>query len=77
MLRLGVIEQTNESRAGLGAAIGPGEVAIEPLALFTPELPGSYELVIDMVAELVTWFGCGLTLAVTVEPDHRDRAIDG
>ena len=65
--RQGVIENICESRAGLGAAIGPGEVAIEPLALATPVIPGNYELVIDMVAELVTWFGCGITLVVTVE----------
>ena len=65
--RKGVSEQTHESRAGLSAAICPGETAIEPMALVAPELAGQYELVIDMVAEAVKWFDCGVTLAVTVE----------
>jgi hypothetical protein len=46
----------------------PGERAVAMLAVQVPETPGEYVLEVDVVHELVRWFGCAERLAVVVEP---------
>ncbi len=46
----------------------PGERAVAMLAVQVPEAPGEYVLEVDVVHELVRWFGCAARLAVVVEP---------
>ena len=53
-------------RTPLGAPLGPGESAVIPVAASGPEEPGLHEIEIDLVHELVRWFGCGVRARVRV-----------
>ncbi len=48
--------------------VRPGERAVAMLAVEVPEEPGEYVLEVDVVHELVRWFGCAARLPVVVEP---------
>jgi hypothetical protein len=45
------------TRADLDHGLGPGESATLQVVVTAPTLPGEYELELDLIQELVTWFG--------------------
>ena len=68
----GVMVVQDDARASLLFDLPPGQEIELPLTVTVPREPGRYTLEIDMVQELVAWFGSGgsrtLRLEVTVEP---------
>lgn len=44
-------------RTGLPARLGPGETTVVPVIVAAPDDPGKYVLEVDLVHELVRWFG--------------------
>ena len=48
--------------------VAPGEESVVMLAVQAPEEPGSYVLEVDVVHELVAWFGAEARMAVEIEP---------
>lgn len=44
-------------RSGMPRDLRPGEEVEIPLAVTAPDKPGQYTLQLDMVQEMVTWFG--------------------
>jgi hypothetical protein len=54
--RDGVTIPTEQIRTGFPRAILPGQSATVPIKIQTPDQPGRYVLVIDLVREGVTWF---------------------
>ena len=49
--------------------VDPGDTAIVPLAVTAPQEPGDHVLSVDVVHELVAWFGCDLRVPIRVA--HR------
>lgn len=68
----------DDGRAVLPGEMPPGATADIALQVVVPTLPGRYQLELDMVEEMVTWFaGCGSTTArvpVVVPLVDSDRA---
>jgi hypothetical protein len=59
-------ERRDGGRTPIGAALSPGETAIVPLEVMGPDEPGIHEIEIDLVHELVRWFGCAVNGRVEV-----------
>jgi glycosyl transferase-like sugar-binding protein len=55
-------------RSPLPASLRAGEAALAPVTVVAPDEPGHYLLELDLVHELVRWFGSGATFGVTVVP---------
>jgi len=55
-------------RAQLPAPMAPGASAVVPVHLVPPSDAGAYVLELDLVHELVRWFGCATRIDVRVEP---------
>ncbi|HEX5875535.1 MAG TPA: hypothetical protein VFY60_12880, partial [Pyrinomonadaceae bacterium] len=68
----GVMVVQDDARASLLFDLAPGQEVELPLIVTAPREPGRYTLEIDMVQELVAWFGSAgsktLRLEVKVEP---------
>ena len=68
----GVMVVQDDARASLLFDLAPGHEVELPLIVTVPREPGRYTLEIDMVQELVAWFGSAgsktLRLEVKVEP---------
>lgn len=66
------VESRNYIRSGLPGDVKPGEQVEVPLKIIAPESAGDYILELDMVQEMVDWFGAKgsqtLRLGVKVEP---------
>jgi SAM-dependent methyltransferase len=52
----GEVRVLDDGRALLPHELGPGESVLLELAVTAPDRPGDYQLELDVVAELVTWF---------------------
>jgi hypothetical protein len=63
--RDGSVLVADGERTFLPARLGPGESALVPMTVRTPER-GAYVLEIDLVHEGVRWFGCPLRIALDV-----------
>lgn len=50
------MHQFDNPRTELGGDLHPGDERVLPLQIFAPDQPGSYEVVIDLLQEGVTWF---------------------
>lgn len=68
-LRSGPIVAPDDGRVPLGQDLGPGAEGVLALTVVAPGTPGSYVLEIDLVQELVAWFGerGGTVLEVPLE----------
>jgi hypothetical protein len=53
-------------RSLLPRSLGPGESTVVPVLAVAPRAPGRYELELDLVHELVRWFGQPATVLVEV-----------
>jgi hypothetical protein len=60
-------------RSMLPRTIDPGEETLVPVSVTVPEVPGSYELVVDLVHENVRWFDVGTPVTVEVGPSAAQR----
>ncbi len=62
----------DDARASLLFDLPPGQEMELPLTITAPRVPGRYLIEVDMVQELVAWFGSAgsktLRLEVTIEP---------
>ena len=65
----------NGLRTPFEETVPPGQETVVMLAVAAPEAPGDYVLEVDVVHELVRWFGAAARMPVTVEP--RDPAPPG
>ena len=57
----------------LPRTLDPGEEALVPVNVLVPDVPGSYELVVDLVHENVRWFEVGTPVTVEVGPSVAQR----
>jgi hypothetical protein len=64
-------------RTAFEETVGPGERTRAMLAVRVPNASGRYVLEVDVVHELVRWFGCADRLAVSVEALDAPRAASG
>lgn len=64
-------------RTPFAETVPPGEQTVVMLAVRVPETPGDYVLEVDVVHELVRWFGCETRTLVTVEPIDAPPAAAG
>lgn len=68
----GGTEVEGPARTDLPWPLRPGESILLPIVVTAPELPGEYRLQLDLVHEMVSWFGSRgaqpLDLGVTVRP---------
>ena len=68
-----------EGRALLRLDVWPGQVARFAERVSVPPVPGDYTLTLDLVSELVTWFGGHgpppVTASVTVRPVDLERVL--
>jgi len=62
----GAVRHGEEFRTGLPANIPPGTSTVVPVLVAAPEEPGHYLLEIDVLHELVRWFGRPARTKVTV-----------
>jgi hypothetical protein len=53
--------------------VPPGATVVVPLVVEAPAQPGSYVLEVDLVHELVRWFGVRQRIAVDVAAPHPER----
>jgi hypothetical protein len=65
-------------RSPLPAPLEPGESALAPVTVVAPDLPGRYELELDLVHEDVRWLGVGTSAELEVVPrGETERALPG
>jgi polysaccharide pyruvyl transferase WcaK-like protein len=62
-------------RTPMPADLHPGTEALVPMAVRAPERPGPHRLAIDLVHELVRWFGCEAVVDIDVAPPNRVALI--
>jgi hypothetical protein len=53
-------------RTLFSADVHPGESTVLPLRFVAPSVPGRYDIDVDLVHELVRWFGCDVRFEVEV-----------
>jgi SAM-dependent methyltransferase len=76
----GSVAARDDGRGALPRAVWPGDTVDVPMVVTPPAPAGSYMLEIDLVQELVTWFGDkgSTTLSVPVDvADRTDRVPKG
>ena len=62
----GAVRHGEEFRTGLPASLPPGVTTVVPVVVAAPDEPGDYLLEIDVLHELVRWFGGAARATVTV-----------
>jgi hypothetical protein len=58
----------DSARTLLGASVPPGESILQHVTIQAPPDPGRLVLEVDLVHELVRWFGCGVRYELDVHP---------
>jgi hypothetical protein len=74
----GTVVVADGVRSALPAAVPPGRSCVLPVTVIAPDEPAQYVLEIDVVHELVCWFGCGVQQEMTLSKNPpRWLAADG
>jgi hypothetical protein len=64
----------DSARTLFSAPVRPGESILQHMTVQAPSEAGRYVLELDLVHELVRWFGCGVRYEVDIRPDSSSPA---
>ncbi len=70
-----VVQEPTALRTTFPADLQPGTTQVVPVHVVAPEVPGAYDLDVDLVHEDVCWFGLGVSAAVEVRERRRIAVV--